>query len=274
MTHTTSQRYFSWFAKKMGLPISRLVIGTNSNNILHRFMDNGTYSKEPIYGPKAEGGIAEDGAKAHPSGVKETLAPAMDILLSSNFERLLAYLAIHIYAGSDPSTQEKLNIMNVKVTRWLKDLKTNGGFTVDKEILEAARKDFSSECIDDEEIISTIRSTYKSSFPTVELTDGTTGKGGNYILDPHSAVGVAASLRHIHKAKTSPNVIALATAHPAKFQNAVDLALRGAEGYSFEAVEPAQFKEFKNMPQRKKEIGGEDVIGEMKKLMDEKILGR
>lgn len=263
-----------WFAKRMGLPISRLVIATNSNDILHRFMNTGIYSKQPIHGPKAEGGFAKDGAKAHPTGVKETLAPAMDILVSSNFERLLAYLAIDIYSPSNPSTENKLRIMREKVTNWLHELKTNGGFTVDPELLAAARKDFSSERIDDDETIATIRSVYKTSFPKVAAAEGTTGKSGAYILDPHSAIGIAASLRHISASSQPANTIALATAHPAKFAYAVDKALTGAEGYSFEDVLPAQFKEFEKMPRRVKEIGGNDRFGEIRALMDEKILGK
>jgi threonine synthase len=262
-----------WFAKRMDLPFSGLVIATNSNDILDRFMSTGTYSKQPIHGPKAEGGFSEDGAKAHPSGVKETLAPAMDILVSSNFERLLAYLAIDTYAPSDPSTEAKLGIMREKVTQWLHELKTVGGFKVDAAILEAARKDFSSERVDDDEIISTIHSIYKTSFPHVAAAEGTTGKTGGYILDPHSAIGIAASLRHISASGSGANTIALATAHPAKFANAVDKALTGAEGYSFDDVLPAQFKEFENMPGRVMEIGGKDRFGEIRAIMDEKILG-
>lgn len=263
-----------WFAKRMGLPISGLVIATNSNDILDRFMNTGTYSKQPIHGPKAEGGFPKDGAKAHPAGVKETLAPAMDILVSSNFERLLAYLAIDIYASSNATTEDKLGIMREKVTQWLHELKTNGGFTVDKEILDAARKDFSSERIDDGETLSTIRSIYNTSFPKVTSAEGTTGKNGGYILDPHSAIGVAASLRHIAASNSGANTVALATAHPAKFAFAVNEALTGAEGYSFEDILPTQFKEFEKMERKVKDIGANDRIGEIKKLMDEEIQKR
>lgn len=68
----------------MGLPLTNLVIATNSNDILHRFMTTGTYSKQPLDGPSAEGGITQDGVKACSAGVQETLSPAMDILASSS----------------------------------------------------------------------------------------------------------------------------------------------------------------------------------------------
>ena len=260
----------SRFAKRMGLPCSRLVIATNSNDILHRFISSGTYSKQPIYGSSSEGGLAEDGAKAHPSGVKETLSPAMDILVSSNFERLLAYLAIHVYAPSpNPTTEVQLQIMREKVKYWLQELKTNGRFAVDQAVLEAARKEFSSERVEDEQTIATIRSVYSTSFPKVAANEGTTGKTGAYILDPHSAVGVAASLRSV--SAEHHYTVSLATAHPAKFVNAVDRALSGAEGYSFHDILPEPFRDLEILPRRVKSIG-KNSFEEVKALIRTEIL--
>jgi len=82
-----------YYAKKMGLPIERLVVATNENDILDRFFKTGRYEKHAVFGAEAEGGEEFDGVKAHEEGAKETLSPAMDILVSSNFERLLWYLA-------------------------------------------------------------------------------------------------------------------------------------------------------------------------------------
>jgi len=73
-----------YFAKRMGLPVSKLIIATNENDILHRFWQTGAYQKHHFSNGAAEGGIVEDGVKAHPEGVKETLSPAMDILVSSS----------------------------------------------------------------------------------------------------------------------------------------------------------------------------------------------
>ena len=71
-----------YFAKRMGLPVEKFVVSTNSNDILHRFWQSGYYEKKPVHGQEANGGFADDGAKCHESGVRETLSPAMDILVS------------------------------------------------------------------------------------------------------------------------------------------------------------------------------------------------
>ena len=64
----------------MGLVVEKLVISCNPNDILHRFWQTGSYEKHPVHGAAANGGFAEDGVKAHTSGVKESYSPAMDIL--------------------------------------------------------------------------------------------------------------------------------------------------------------------------------------------------
>ena len=267
-----------WFAKRMGLPISDLTIATNSNDILHRFMTTGTYSKQPLAGPSATGGLTVDGVKAHSSGVKETLSPAMDILVSSNFERLLAYLAFEVYGPSahapTTTTEQKLHIARDKVHAWLQQLKTSGGFTVDEAMLAAARAEFSSERVSDAETTATIRATYLSCFPPVPAREGTTGKSGGYILDPHSAIGIAASLRHEKEEEEeegSGYTISLATAHPAKFAHAVDLALKGQHGYAFEDVLPEQFRGLEGLERRVQAIAGEDRFEEVRKLIERSV---
>lgn len=217
----------------MGLPIAKLVVATNENDILDRFWKTGSYTKKAVHGAEAEGGIAADGAKAHEDGVKETLSPAMDILVSSNFERLLWFLAYEFAAkaGMDDEWNKKQSGQEVEC--WFKDLKTKGGFKVHPEMLATAQRDFDSERVSDEETIETIKDFYKQ--------ESTTQKGG-YVLDPHSAIGVAAALRSI-KQSPPPNThhISLATAHPAKFANAVDLALKSEEAFSFDSVLPEEF---------------------------------
>jgi len=248
-----------YFATRMGLPSDKLIIATNENDILHRFWKTGYYEKKPVHGVEAEGGFAEDGAKAHPSGVRETLAPAMDILVSSNFERLLWFLAYRTCKTEE--TNRRRMEAGEKVQKWLSELKSEGGFGVNKEILAAAKEDFESERVSDDQTIQTIKDTYSQTLPTAKQHNGhtngdskpaTTGTEheGHYILDPHSAIGIAASLRSIGRVPASTHHISLATAHPAKFSHAVELALKDAPGFSFETVLPEQFMGLEKMEKR------------------------
>lgn len=102
---------------------------------------------------------------------------------------------------------------------------------------------------------------------------GTTGKLGGYILNLHSAVGIAASLRADVAEMEKTYTIRLVTAHPAKFAHAVDLALKGQSGYVFEDVLLEEFKELDELPRRVEAIGGEDQFGEVKKLIQTRIRG-
>ncbi|KAF6229632.1 hypothetical protein HO173_011487 [Letharia columbiana] len=145
----------------MGLPVSKLIIARNENDILHRFLQTGTYEKNPVHGAAAAGGLVQDGATAHPEGVKETLSPSMDILVSSNFERLLWFVAHDIYSLNTNSAQEKRERAGRNVKEWQTQLKTNGGFSVEKQVLDAIRADFAAERVSDVETITTIRDVYR-----------------------------------------------------------------------------------------------------------------
>lgn len=224
-----------YFAKRMGLPSEKLIVATNENDILDRFWKTGRYEKKPVKGAAAEGGIAADGAKAHEDGVKETLSPAMDILVSSNFERLLWFLAYEYAAGAGMDEEWNKKQAGQEVEVWLKELKSKGGFEVNSDILKLAQHGFESERVSDEQTIETIKQFYSGAATS-------NGSKGGYVLDPHSAIGVAASLRSIKR--TSPaetHHISLATAHPAKFANAVDLALKDEDSFSFDTVLPKEF---------------------------------
>ena len=224
----------------MGLPVSRLIIATNENDILHRFWQTGAYEKHAVHGAAAEGGLVEDGVKAYADGVKETLSPAMNILVSSNFERLLWFLAYDVYGSVAEGVHEKREAAGLKVKDWQTDLKTKGRFSVDKKVLDAAKVDFASERVSDAETIATIRDVYR----------GTNNPGSkDYVMDPHTAIGVTAALR---SAKAAPGVhnVALSTAHPAKFSNAVEMALVDEKEFQFEDVLPSEFVGLENLPRR------------------------
>lgn len=207
-----------YFAHRMGLPVDKFVVATNENDILDRFFKTGRYEKKPI---TASADAEED------SSVKETLSPAMDILVSSNFERLLWFLAYEFAetAGMDDEWNKKQ--AGQEVTKWLKDLKTKGGFgPVYQDVISSARRSFESERVSDAQTVETIKGFYNNL---------------QYILDPHSAVGVNASERSISNNGSVPH-ISLSTAHPAKFAGAVELALKEEPGFNFEEkVLPPEF---------------------------------
>lgn len=245
----------------MGLPIQKLVMAVNENDILHRFWQTGTYEKHPVYGKEAQGGIEEDGAKAHSEGVKETLSPAMDILVSSNFERLLWFLALEVQSKDALSVDERRIAAGEKVKVWQNDLQEKGGFSVDEEILNAVKEDFASERVSDQRIISTIRDVYK--WPGTSVDKG-------YILDPHSAIGVTAALRSAKEAQGVHHV-ALATAHPAKFSRAVEMALGEEEGFHFRDVLPPQFVGLEDLPRRVTHVKKSDGLDGVKRVIVEEV---
>ncbi|MGY9046537.1 threonine synthase [Puniceibacterium antarcticum] len=161
--------FAGYIAKKMGLPIDRLVVATNQNDILHRCLTTGDYKTDEV---------------------TPSISPSMDIQVSSNFERALfdAY-------GRDGNAVGQL----------MDELKT-GGFNVSQGALQALRETFDSGRVSEGETLATIRAAHD-----------TMGE----LLCPHSAVGV-----RVAEAQRDPKVpmITLATAHPAKFPDAVEKA--------------------------------------------------
>lgn len=141
----------------MGLPIGKLVVATNANDILARFWRSGRYEKIDSDARPAPDGRQPTDA----SGVKETLSPAMDILVSSNFERLLWYLAYENVIGA--SDDEKRANASQTLDGWMSKVKTDGKVEVPVPVLEAARRDFVAERISDQVVsISVPRNDAKS----------------------------------------------------------------------------------------------------------------
>ena len=161
-----------YYAKRMGLPVERLIVATNENDILARTLAGGVYKTQ---------------------GVKPTQSPSMDIQVSSNFERLLfdAY-------GRDAS----------EVRALMGALKQSGEFTIAPEALSYIRRDFVARRASESECAAEIARVYRE-----------TGQ----VIDPHTAVGVHAARASLERAPGTP-VVALATAHPAKFPDAVEKA--------------------------------------------------
>lgn len=159
--------FAGYVAKRMGLPIAQLIIATNRNDILHRFMS---------------------GNKLEKTELMHTLSPSMDIMISSNFERML--FELHDRDGA-------------AIDKLMADFK-NGSVSIDTARFAKARELFASLAVDDAQTCKTIADVLEES---------------EYLLDPHSAIGVEAA-RRCKKSTTLP-VITLATAHPAKFPEAV-----------------------------------------------------
>jgi threonine synthase len=161
--------FAGYVAKRMGLPIERLVVATNSNDILARTLKTGRHDV---------------------LGVAPTSSPSMDIQISSNFERLL-YEA----GGRDPQM----------VRRCMADLARDRVFTVPADALRTMRDEFDAHAVDEESTRLEIARVYREC---------------GYILDPHTAIGVAAARRQLANSSSVP-VVVLGTADPAKFPDVV-----------------------------------------------------
>jgi threonine synthase len=137
-----------YYAKRMGLPMSKLVVATNSNDILARFWRSGRYEQVDST-PEAPSKGALDGKSAD-GGVQATLSPAMDILVSSNFERLLWYL---VYGTSSAAPESvRRDSAGATIDGWMKSVKSNGRVEVPVEVLELARRDFLAERVSDDQV--------------------------------------------------------------------------------------------------------------------------
>lgn len=159
--------YAGHVARHMGLPIADLVIATNENDILHRTVQTGQYRREEV---------------------TPTIAPSMDIQVSSNFERLLFELYDQDAAA---------------IRALMEDLQEGGGFNVSQGALERLREGFSSARIDRAQALATIRRL----------------AGQGMLIDPHTAIGVAAA--ETCRGDRAVPMVTLGTAHAAKFPDAV-----------------------------------------------------
>ena len=173
------------------------------------------------------------------------------------------------------SIKQKRTTAGDKVKAWLQELKTHGGFGVDPRLLEAAKIDFESERVSDTETLAFIKSTYEAKTPAAASgnskgTAGTVSHGG-YILDPHSAIGVAAAHRSLEKTKGGISHIALATAHPAKFSRAVEEALKGEKEFEFKDLLPEQFRGLEELPRRKTLVKKSGGLEGMRKQIRERV---
>jgi threonine synthase len=164
--------FAGFVACQMGLPLGKLVIATNENDILTRALATGRYE---------------------PHSVQPTDSPSMDIQISSNFERLLFEAG-----GRNPAS----------VRQSMADLRDTGGFEMPAATLAHMRERFSAHRVSREEAAAAMRSLFEET---------------GCLVDPHTAVGLAAAKKERERGSSGPMVV-LATAHPAKFPDAVQRA--------------------------------------------------
>ena len=213
-----------YMAKKSGLPINRLVCASNENNVLTEFLETGVYDRNRTF--------------------HLTTSPSMDILISSNLERLL-------YMLTDDET----------VKNWMEQLKENGKYNIGEDVLNKLHEEgFIGFCCDDNDTAKTIKRIYNET---------------GYLCDTHTAVGVNAVQQYMSMEKSDIPMVVVSTASPFKFAPAILSAL-GAEnsGDDFEKLvklentvnkkAPAPLAELKNeTPRFEKVIEKDDMRSEV-----------
>ena len=166
-----------WLAKELGLPVGKLVCASNANNVLTDFIQTGTYDRRrPLH---------------------KTISPSMDILVSSNLERLLYFLS--------EDAELVANLMG--------QLNTQGFYTVPESLQVQIRDQFWAGCCDDERAEQTIGRVFREQ---------------NYLCDPHTATGWVVAEDYVNQTGDNRPMVVLSTASPYKFPAAVLAALEDA----------------------------------------------
>lgn len=205
-----------YYAKLMGLPVHKFICASNSNNVLSDFINTGIYDKRREF--------------------KKTISPSMDILVSSNLERLL-------YNVTDGDTE--------KVNEWMQQLNTEGIYNVGEKIHKKITANFFGSWVDEQETRETIRRVYNDY---------------SYLLDPHTAVAWRACEKYRLMTSDDRYSIIVSTASPYKFSADVYASLKGDEEdlKPFDALHklnehtevpvPAKMLQLENMPVLHKEV--------------------
>ena len=155
----------AYIAKQAGLPFGKLICASNSNNVLTDFLNNGTYDRNRDF--------------------HITMSPSMDILISSNLERLLYFVA-----GSE------------ETSGYMAELKSTGKYTVAADVLRNIKGDFAGYYANEEETAETIRKMYKQH---------------KYLCDPHTAVAICCADKYVEETGDNTLIITASTASPYKF---------------------------------------------------------
>lgn len=170
-----------FYARQLGLPVNRLICASNRNNVLSDFINSGNYdSRRKLF---------------------NSLSPSMDILVSSNLERLLFEIS-----GRDSEL----------INTWMNELSTEGRYQIDSATLGKVQELFWSDYTGDEETLKVIADTYRDR---------------GYLMDPHTAVGKNVLDRYLAVEKDRHQSIILSTASPFKFTKTTIKALFGQNAY-------------------------------------------
>ena len=179
----------AYYAYCMGMPVNKFICASNSNNVLTDFINTGVYDKNRQF--------------------YATASPSMDILVSSNLERLL-----YKFSGND----DKL------VAQWMKSLKTVGKYEVTEEVKKEITDKFFGGFCNDDDTKKTIKTLFKQE---------------NYLCDTHTSVAINVYNQYVEKTGDKTPVVLASTASPYKFSNAVleAVAPEAISDNEFEMVE-------------------------------------
>ena len=220
----------AYYAKKIGVPVGKLICASNSNNVLTDFIKNGTYNRNRSF--------------------YTTISPSMDILISSNLERMIFELT-----GNDDQ----------KVANWQNQLSSNGCFTVDEEIKNKINELFWGGYCDDNMTLETIGKYFKEY---------------GYLCDTHTAVALNVYEQYVEKTGDDKPTVIASTASPYKFAKSVLSAVSSKKGNDeFDTVKvlseetkteiPSPIKALENADVRFKEIcEKEDMLESVYKALN------
>lgn len=200
-----------YFAKCLGLPIAQLVCASNENNVLTDFIHTGIYDKNRDF--------------------MKTTSPSMDILISSNLERLL-------YLLSDGNCEEVASYMN--------DLKVHGKYQVSDCLLKRLQSEFYGDCLNSEEVAKVIRQVYEET---------------NYLMDTHTAVAYGVAMKFKEAKINSYKNVILSTASPFKFTHSVYAAIHEESNKDeFALMKQLSEESHVNIPENLKDLDLKEVL--------------
>lgn len=171
-----------FYAKQMGLPINRLICASNANNVLTEFINTGTYNRNREF--------------------LKTYSPSMDILISSNLERVLYEITGH---------------QTEKINEWMTALKKQGIYSVDPDTIALIKETFWADYANDQQTLETIQKTWQAQ---------------HYLVDTHTAVALHVLDEYRRSTKDTTFTVVTSTASPFKFNGSVTKAILGDQALS------------------------------------------